>query len=280
MFARSVFGFLKERLPASMFTGEPLNLQTRQPPGSSAGEWVVAGQEHEEPISASQFENLPAPVRRYLTAVIPENRRRVRRARFTQSGVFRVGEEVEKWQPFTAEQDVVTNPPGFVWSATIRMGPLLSVRVMDAYQNGCGILRARLLGVVPVANASGPEMDEGEMMRYLAEAIWYPTALVPDGRLSWRPVDESSALAVLSDKGREVSVKFRFDNQGMIYRIDADRFRAQNGGYRRRPWSAYCGEYALRDGFRIPLEARVVWHFPQLELEYFRGRIESAEYDA
>jgi hypothetical protein len=219
-------------------------------------------------------------VRRYLTAVIPENRRRVRRARFTQSGVLRVGEEVGKWQPFTAEQDVVTNPPGFVWNATVRMGPLLSVRVMDAYQNGCGVLRARLLGVVPVARASGPEMDEGEMMRYLAEAIWYPTALVPDERLRWWPVDESSALAVLSDKGREVSVKFRFDDQGMVYRIDADRYRAENRGYRRRPWSAYCGEYALRDGFRIPLEARVVWHFPQVELEYFRGRIESAEYNA
>jgi hypothetical protein len=264
-----------------VFTGEVQNRQVKQSRNSSAGErMAAAGHEREEPISASQFESLPAPVRRYLTAVIPENRRRGLRVRFTQAGVFRVREEVEKWLPFTAEQHVVTNPPGFVWDATIRVAPLLSVRVMDAYQNGRGVLSARLLGVVPVAKASGPEMDEGEMMRYLAEAIWYPTALLPDERLSWRPLDQRSAIAVLSDNGREVSVKFSFDDDGMIYRIDADRYRAENGGYRRRPWSAYCGEYALRNGFRIPLEARVVWHFPQLDLEYFRGRIESIEYDA
>ena len=245
-----------------------------------AEELMAAASRHRgERITAVHYEDVPTPVRRYLAAAVPENRPRVQRVRFTQAGLFRTRDEGEHWQPFTAEQHVSTDPPGFVWEASIRMAPFLSVRVADTYQEGRGALRARLLGVVPLAEAAGPEMDEGEMMRYLAEAIWYPTALVPDERLSWRPVDERSALAVMNDGGREVAVKFSFDEEGMVFRIDADRFHAENGGYRKRPWTAYCGVYELRDGFRIPLEARVVWHYPKVDLEYFEGRIQSIEYD-
>jgi hypothetical protein len=231
-----------------------------------------------DPVATAQPEVLPAPVRCYLAAAIPESRR-VQRVTLTQSGLFSTSEQTGRWKPFTAEQQVTTEPPGFVWKATIRIGPFLPVKVVDAYQDGSGFLHARLLGVVPVAKASGPETDEGELMRYLAEAIWYPTALLPSDRLSWHPLDEHSARAVLRDRAREVSARFCFDSAGMVFRIEADRFRAEHGHYRKRPWRAYCGQYATRGGFRIPLEARVAWRLPEGECEYFRGRIQSIEYD-
>jgi hypothetical protein len=36
-------------------------------------------------------------------------------------------------------------------------------------------------------------MDEGELSRYLAEAPWYPTALLPAAGIEWEPVDDSAA---------------------------------------------------------------------------------------
>ena len=225
------------------------------------------------------YEGLPAPVRRYLGLVIPEGQPRVRCVRFTQTGVFRTREEPEQWRLFRAVQHVTNSPPGFVWDATVRMAPLLAVRVVDAYHEGAGLLRARLLGVFAVADASGPETDSGEMMRYLAEAIWYPTALLPDEWLRWQALDDRSAVAVLNDRGREVSVQFHFDDEGLIRCCEAERFRIEKGRSRKLPWRAYCSGYEVRGGFRIPLEARVVWRLPACELEYFRGRIESIAYD-
>jgi len=142
-----------------------------------------------------------------------------------------------------------------------------------------GLLRARLLGVFTVADASGPEADSGEMMRYLAEAIWYPTALVPDEWLRWQAVDERSAIAVLTDGGQEVAVKFFFDDEGLVSHFEAERFRIEKGRCRKVPWRAYCSGYTVRGGFRVPREARVAWRLPEGELEYFRGRIENIEYD-
>jgi hypothetical protein len=159
------------------------------------------------------------------------------------------------------------------------MAPLLPARVVDAYREGSGMLRVRLWGVFTLVDVSGAEVDSGEMMRFLAEAIWYPTALVPNERLRWQAVDERSAIAVLRDGGREVAVKFCFDDEGLISHAEAERFRLEKGRSRKVPWRADCSRYEVRDGLRIPLEARVAWCLPEGEMEYFRGRIESISYD-
>jgi Family of unknown function (DUF6920) len=280
MWTSNVLGFLAIGLTAVLgyvwFQSRRLDREHRS---MAEGLIATARTDRGEVLTGSHYESLPAPVRRYLPLVIPEGRPRLRCIRLTQTGTFRTRDEPAQWQPFRAVQHVVTAPPGFVWDATIRMAPLLSARVLDSYRNGAGWLRARLLGVFTVAEASGPETDSGEMMRYLAEAIWYPTALLPDERLRWQAVDEHSAVAFLRDRGLEVAVTFHFDEEGLVDRSEAERFRIEQGHTRKVRWRAYCSGYEVRGGFRIPLQARVAWCLPEGEQEYFRGRIESIEYD-
>ena len=59
----------------------------------------------------------------------------------------------------------------------------LSVRVHDAYVTGEGILHASLLGLFPLVDMrGGGNLAKGELMRFFAEAAWYPTALLPTQR--------------------------------------------------------------------------------------------------
>ncbi|WP_394345805.1 DUF6920 family protein [Halegenticoccus tardaugens] len=104
----------------------------------------------------------------------------VQNAQLHQHGEFRLGGVDAPWRPLTATQHFTARPPGFVWDATIDILPLVPARVIDLYKRGEGILHARLLGIVPVASV-GPnrKMNEGELVRYLAEAVWFPTALLP-----------------------------------------------------------------------------------------------------
>ncbi len=56
----------------------------------------------------------------------------------------------------------------------------LPVRVHDAYVAGEGILHASLLGLFSLVDMrGGGDLAEGELMRFFAEAAWYPTALLP-----------------------------------------------------------------------------------------------------
>jgi hypothetical protein len=44
-----------------------------------------------------------------------------------------------------AEEYYTTDPPSFVWLATIKSGPLLSIAVRDQYFQGQGQIDGRLL---------------------------------------------------------------------------------------------------------------------------------------
>ncbi|WP_254765838.1 DUF6920 family protein [Salinilacihabitans rarus] len=220
---------------------------------------------------------LPAPVERYLGTVLGDGPTagRARLVRLRQRGEFRLGGPDAPWRPLRATQHVAVDPPGFVWDATIDVFPLLPARVVDLYANGEGILRAKLRSAVTVADAGpSPEMNEGELTRYLAEAVWYPDALL-DRAVEWEAIDDRSARATLEHRGVTASLVFHVDDRGLVTRVTADRYRQEDDAY--APWTGRFRDYAERDGLLVPLEADVEWNLPEGDLPYWRARVTSIE---
>lgn len=230
---------------------------------------------------ARETEGLPLPVRRYFRAVLRDGQPMIAGVRVSQQGRLRQGEAEDSWRPFEATQVVTTRPPAFDWDARMKMAPGIKVYVRDAYAAGAGILHASLFGLVTVAHLRGtPEMAKGELMRYLAEAAWYPTALLPSQGVRWEAVDDSTARATLVDRDTSVSIEFRFDQDGHIVTARApSRHRAVAGRLQPTPWQGRFGAYAQRAGMRIPLEGEVEWQLPQGPMPYWRGRILEIEYE-
>jgi len=228
---------------------------------------------------ADDLAGLPDPIRRYLTHVLPDERPTVRTVRLEQRGDFRLGDVDAPWLPFAATEHVAVEPPGFVWDATIDVAPFVPVRVVDAFVAGEGVLRARLLGAIPVADAApGPELNAGELLRYLAEAVWYPTALVPGPGLDWEPIDDRSARATLSYRGTTVSCVFHVDEADEVTRVAAERPRSTDDGYEPTPWTGNWRRYRERNGLLVPTEGEVAWNLPDGDLPYWRGQLTSIEH--
>jgi len=220
---------------------------------------------------------LPAPVQRYLRTVLREGQPRVQGVRLRQTGEFKRGTGDDAWRPFTATQVVATTRPGFVWEARIRMAPLLTVRVRDAYVAGRPIMRGAILGVVPLVNApESRELAEGELLRYLAEAPWYPTVLLPGNGVTWSPMDDTHALATLRYGDLAVSLEFEFSPTGEVAGVYTPRrCRDENGRYVLRPWGGRFRRYEERNGMRVPLQAEVYWRIDDRNQLYWRGELMS-----
>ena len=196
------------------------------------------------------------------------------------AGTFNMSATGDNWKDFTSTQHVIAQRPGFDWEARIKMMPGLAARVHDAYIAGEGILHASLFGLVSLANLRGtPQMAQGELLRFLAEAAWYPTALLPSQGVHWQRIDAVSAEASLKDGETTATLLFRFAENGLIQSVRAKaRGRTVAGTVIPTPWEGQWKNYELRDGMLIPTEGEVAWVLPDGPNPYWRGRITSLTY--
>jgi hypothetical protein len=228
-----------------------------------------------------ELENLPVPVQRYFRNVLKEAQPLITATRVKHTGTFNMSETAEQWQPFKSTQRVITRRPGFVWDARIQMAPAMPAFVHDAYVAGEGVLRARLFGLITVMEQpSTPELAQGELMRFFAEAVWYPTALLPSQGVVWEAINDTQARAILSDGATTVSLDFHFNEQGVIDIVRAEgRYRDVGGEQVATPWQGRFWNYELRDGMLVPLSGEVEWLLEEGPHPYWRGHIQQVEYE-
>jgi hypothetical protein len=186
--------------------------------------------------------------------------------------------------PFVATQRLSAEPPGFVWDARIRMAPLVSVRVRDGFVGGHASMRGTVAALVPVVNAGDDaELRAGALQRYLAEAVWLPTALLPGGGVTWMPVDGRVATATIVAGETMVSLVFEFGPEGQIVAARTPgRRRAvpgKPGAYVLAPWGGRYARYEAHGGMLVPTESEVYWVLDGKEQPYYRGRNVALAYE-
>ncbi len=231
-------------------------------------------------VDFRELEALPAPVRRYLGRALVEGAPLIAAVRLRQEGEFNMSETGDRWRPFSADQWVTVRPAGFDWDARIRIAPGVAVRVHDAYLNGEGILHAAVLGLFAVVRLRGTgDIARGELMRFLAEAAWYPTALLPSQGVRWTEVDARAACAELEAGEHRVKLTFRFNAQDLIESVEAEsRGRVVGGQVQHAAWGGRFRNYQGCAGMLVPLEGEVYWRLPEGVKPYWRGRITDLDY--
>ncbi|NEX20470.1 hypothetical protein G3480_09135 [Thiorhodococcus mannitoliphagus] len=226
-------------------------------------------------FAAEEIEALPEPVKRYFQTVLTPSQPVVAVAEIGQTGEMRLDLEREDWTGLAAEQTTFTERPGFTWDARVRRAPGVQVFVRDSYIAGEGALKAALFGLLPVANQKDSEtMARAELARFLAEAPWYPTKLLPSQGVRWTAIDDGAARATLSDGELEVSAIFSFDEDGVIRSVRSeDRSRMEGDRLVATPWEGRFWGYEPKSGMRIPTQAEAAWVTPEGSQPYWRGRV-------
>jgi hypothetical protein len=228
-------------------------------------------------VSEEEVERLPEAARRWLVSARIAGKPRPRTVRLRQEGRFRLGAD-RPWLPFRAEQYYTTEPAGFVWFARMRAAPLVIISVRDRYFDGRGSIDARLLSLMPVARASGPELDQGALLRYLNEAAWFPAAMLSP-HITWEAIDASSSRATMSYAGVAASATFTVDARGDLTTMVAERYRAAGGRFVLDTWETPVSEYQEFNDVRMPVRGEGVWQLDSGAFSYIQLRVTDVEYD-
>ena len=226
-------------------------------------------------FAAAMLDGLPAPVARYLRAVLRDGQPMPRHVRIDWAGEFNMGRPGnDRWVPFTARQDVVPGAPGFVWDARMRTAGIV-VNVRDGLVDGEGSMLGRLLGLATVVDRRGGEaMAVAALQRLLGEAVWLPAALLPAAGVQWQAIDGRRAQATLVAGAARATLEFRFGDDGRVESVYASTRTYDDGRNppSQHPWQARVLRYGQVDGATVPVDAVVEWLLPSGAFAYWRGR--------
>ena len=208
------------------------------------------------------YDSLPPPVQRYLHMALPDGCKTIGLAHLRQEGRLRTDAKSERWMLFTAVQTIAPTTAGFLWDARVGVSPGFHIQVLDSLVDGRGAGQVILCSAIRIASDGGtPEMNSGALHRFLAEAVWSPTALLPSERLRWSAIDDNMACATLTAHGVSVPLEFRFNAAGEVVGIfTPGRWGSFGGYYFQKPWELRFRDYVTFQGMTVPKHGEVGWY--------------------
>ncbi|MGI6712785.1 MAG: DUF6544 family protein [Bacillota bacterium] len=230
-----------------------------------------------ERISKADLEGLPLCVQKWLENSQVIGKERISTVRLKQKGIMRL-KEGQSWMPIEAEQYFSVDEPGFIWKAKVKMAPFLYFAGRDKYYEGRGNMQIKLLSLINIVNATGKEIDQGTILRYLGEMAWFPTAALAN-YIKWEEIDANSARATINYGGIKASAVFNFNDKGEIINLVAKRYMEYDGKYVMETWSPTMKGYKEFNGIRIPNKIDVIWKLKTGDFNWFQCEITGIEYN-
>jgi hypothetical protein len=177
------------------------------------------------------------------------------------------------WRPMTATHVMSATTTDFVWFADVEILPLVFVRVLDAHVGGKGVMEVRLFGSLPLVRKTGPEVDRGELQRYLAELAWVPHAVRRNAALRWTMRDDNVVEVRAGEGASAAGVDLIFE-YGDLSRVEADdRPHSVAGRIVPSRWLGRFFDYAQTEAGYLPRRAEASWLLPDGPFAYWRGEL-------
>ena len=233
-------------------------------------------------VTDADLAPLPAPVRRYVRLAGAVGQRPVRHVRATWRGRIRALAR-DPWMPFVAEQhNFLDEPARFFFMEATRSG--LPVDVFHRFSGREATMRVRLLSLVPLVTAAGPDLMRAETVTLLNDLCLLAPGGLIDSAIRWDAVDDRTARAHYTVGENTVSATLLFNDAGELVDFQSEDRLAQSAAgarWTRQPWSTPVGEYRRFGPWRVASRGAGHWHppsgeFAYIELELLDLRTDSA----
>ncbi len=225
-------------------------------------------------ISSDMLQELPPVVQRWITNTQMVGNEFGSIVRLVQTGRMKT-EPGGQGMSFDAEQTTTLDPPAFVWNA--RIHSFVDIAGRDKFENGQGNMLIKAASLIPIADAHGKEIDQGSMLRFMAEMIWYPQAAFND-YLDWEEIDRNHARVTMSYGDITASGVYTFNDDGFPIAFEAPRYREVKGKYSLETWSIRISEYRYFNGIPIGAHSEVTWRLKEGDFTWLILDIQTIEY--
>jgi len=224
----------------------------------------------ENSFSYSQLQGLPAPVQRYFRHVMKEGQPYISYVRLMHKGQFKTGPK-KGWVNIKGEQYFTTAKPGFIWRGSTAM-----FTALDMYISDKGKLTVSLFSLFKIAGGQGEKYDHGELLRWLAESVWFPTNVLPKENLQWKPVDMHHAQLAFTYNGLSLLYLVTFNDKDEIAELETKRYMDEEN---LETWIGKVSDYRENNGVIIPFAIEAIYRLKEGDYSYAKFNVKRMEYN-
>jgi len=225
----------------------------------------------------AMVERHPPAARRYLLHALAPGAPLATAMRIDMHGELKLG---DAWQAFSAEQ-VLRWDRGFVWRAKTRIKGL-PVSGSDRLVDGEGVMRWKMLGLVLVMAAEGPDVARSAAGRLHAESVWMPAVMLGDDTV-WGGGDDLHPHAVIRAHGELSELELGLAPDGALTGFKLARWgKVDDAPFHYEDFGGSASEERTFDGVTLPTAYRVGWYYGserfESEGEFIRVHLDGVVY--
>ena len=221
-------------------------------------------------VDFDSLKTLPEPVQNYFKNTLTDGMKYISFVRLKHSGKFKPSVE-SNWVDIKGEEFFATTTPSFIWRGKIPM-----VTAVDKYIANEGSLIVKIFSAITVAEAKGDEANQGEFLRWITEAVLFPTSLLPSQIVEWSEIDKYHANLYAKHSDIEVSIRVTFDENFYIKKMETKRYMNKKTLL---PWIAEVSNYKEFDGIKVPTKFLATWDMGKRQHTYVDFTIDTIEFD-
>lgn len=125
-------------------------------------------------------------------------------------------------------------------------------------------------------SSRGRKIDQAELLRWLGEAILFPTVLAANELITWSAIDDRSANLHMHYSGMRISYKVTFNENDEVKKMETERY--YNNG-KMEKWIGRFRDYKNINGYCVPTTMEGGWIIDNAEYPYAKFYITSIEYN-
>lgn len=220
-------------------------------------------------FSYKQLQDLPQPVQRYLRHVMKDGQPYISYVHLKHNGQIKTDPKKD-WMNIEGEQYFTTEKPGFIWKGSTRMFTARDMYILDK-----GRLVVSLFSLFKIAGGQGEKYDQGELLRWLGESVWFPTNLLPSERLQWTAIDNQNAQLTFKYNNHFLSYLVAFNEVGEITELQTKRYMGEGN---LETWIGKVSNYKEINGIVVPTTIEAIYRFKEGDYSYAKFNVKRIEY--
>jgi len=232
-----------------------------------------------EIVTENDILHLPSTVQKYLRYTGVVGREKLLNFRVEFEGRIRSNPS-DGWMKLNSVQYNFTDKPTRIfYIKASKMGiPAIGVHL---YKEETAMMLIKMLGLFTVADAKGPEMNQGETVTVFNDMCLMAPATLIDKNIQWESVDSLTVKAKFTNGGITIGATLSFNEKGeLINFISYDRFETKDGKtYKNYPWKTPVMEYKLINGYRLASGGQAIYEHPEDDFCYGEFIIKNIDYN-